>query len=244
MSSMTHPSVAARRHWSLAAAYAAIAALPQLLLLGTQVGVVPQAYAVFFGSSAMLPPILLGGAEVNPLVWAWAIFFGVLALMTASERKAGVRTRTEPTDGDGPPGETEMPTTQPLYGRGSEPPADDSDNLPAVDAEAAGAAYGDGSRLYGLGSYEEAIRSFERAIELNPRSAAAWHSKGKSLCAIRRYEEGVRSFNEALMLDRQNGKLWHDKGNALAKLDRQGEAIRCFKKAHEVDPSYPSPVQP
>lgn len=250
MSSALHPAGSARGRWILAAVYAVVAAIPQLLLLGTEVGFLPRAWTFLFGDNAVLPTILLGGAEVSPLAWAWAVFFGIMAIVTAAVQDTGVSAKRGPEDGDRDElsGEAEIPTTQPLYGGGSEPPTYEpktgfGDNLPAVDIEAAGSSYGEGSRLYGLGQYEDAIRSFDRALELNPRSTAAWQSKGISLCALGRYEQGILCFNEALLLDRQNARLWQDKGNALAKLSRRGDAIRCFKKAHELDPSYPSVEQ-
>ena len=36
--------------------------------------------------------------------------------------------------------------------------------------------------LYNLGKYEEAIKCYDKAIEIDPNYADAWNNKGLALC--------------------------------------------------------------
>ncbi len=45
----------------------------------------------------------------------------------------------------------------------------------------ADAGYNKGIALYKLGKYQEAITSYDKAIEIDPNYAKAWHNKGLAL---------------------------------------------------------------
>ena len=62
----------------------------------------------------------------------------------------------------------------------------------------------DGNVYYGQGMYEEAIVSFERAIELEPSNAAAWYNKGVSLFKVGQVDEAIASYEVAIGLDPRN----------------------------------------
>ena len=49
-----------------------------------------------------------------------------------------------------------------------------------------------GISLHSLGRYEEAIRCYDRALELDQRFAYAWNNKGGSLHILGRDEEAIR----------------------------------------------------
>ena len=44
----------------------------------------------------------------------------------------------------------------------------------------------------GLGRYDEAVRCFDKTLELDPKNAAAWYSKGDILNRLGRHDEAVR----------------------------------------------------
>jgi len=48
-----------------------------------------------------------------------------------------------------------------------------------------------------LGRYEESIQAYEKAIEINPNSAAAWYNKGFSLDKLGRHDEASVCYNKA-----------------------------------------------
>ena len=54
-----------------------------------------------------------------------------------------------------------------------------------------------GSALGELGQDEEALKAFEKAIELDPDYAEAWHNKSAALIQLGRYEEASKSLKKA-----------------------------------------------
>jgi serine/threonine protein kinase len=95
-----------------------------------------------------------------------------------------------------------------------------------------------GASLDSLGRHEEAIRCFDKSLELEPRAEAAWSNKGVSLASLRRYEEAIHCFDKALELDPHYATAWDNKGNILSRLGRYEEAIRCSEKTLALDPRH------
>ncbi|MDP2937289.1 MAG: serine/threonine-protein kinase [Dehalococcoidia bacterium] len=93
-----------------------------------------------------------------------------------------------------------------------------------------------GVSLHSLGRYDEAIRCYDRALELDPQYAAAWINKGNSLHSLGRYDEAIRCYDRALELDPQYAAASNNKGNSLHSLGRYDEAICCCDRALELDP--------
>ena len=92
-----------------------------------------------------------------------------------------------------------------------------------------------GFSLDSLGRHEEALRCFDKALELDPRDAAVWNNKGTSLGSLGRHEEAIRCYDKALELDPQHTSAWYNKGTVFSGLRRHEEAIRCYDKALELD---------
>ena len=62
-------------------------------------------------------------------------------------------------------------------------------------------------------SLEEAIASYNRALELNPDLAEAWISKGIALYRLGKFEEAIVCFEKAIELEPNNERahLWRGK---------------------------------
>ena len=58
-----------------------------------------------------------------------------------------------------------------------------------------------GYTLYSQGKYEEAIKCFDKALEINPQDAYAWCNKGNSLYSQGKYEEAIKCFDKALEIN-------------------------------------------
>lgn len=98
--------------------------------------------------------------------------------------------------------------------------------------------YGKGAALTILGRYEEALRSIDRALDINPMNEVAWVNKGNALTRMGRLVDALRSFNAAIKLNPVYEVAWNNKGNALARLGQYEEALRCYEKALDLDPAY------
>jgi len=95
-----------------------------------------------------------------------------------------------------------------------------------------------GASLANLGQHEEAIASFDRAIEINPRLELAWHNKGGALHRLGRTEEAIACYDRALQINLRYADAWSNKGVALGALGRMEEAIACYDGALEINPRH------
>ncbi|MCX6844492.1 MAG: serine/threonine-protein kinase [candidate division WOR-3 bacterium] len=87
-----------------------------------------------------------------------------------------------------------------------------------------------------LGRCEEAIRCYDKALELDPQNNAIWYMKGRVLGSLGRHEEAIRCHDEALGLDPRDAMAWSNRGFSLDGLGRHDDAMRCYDKALELDP--------
>ncbi len=93
-----------------------------------------------------------------------------------------------------------------------------------------------GNELYGLGRYEEAISSYERAIKFKSDYHQAWFNRGSALANLGRSEEAIASFERAIQFKPDYHLAWYCRGGALANLGRSEEAITSFERAIQFKP--------
>ena len=79
-----------------------------------------------------------------------------------------------------------------------------------------------------------AIKCYERAIELDPSYTVAWRSKGISLLNIGRDSEALSCFERATELNPKDAHAWWNKGVALQELGRDTLANECLDKAKQL----------
>lgn len=87
-------------------------------------------------------------------------------------------------------------------------------------------------------NYEQALKYFEEAIEMNTNNDFAWGDRGLMLDKLNRKEEAIESFSKALMIDSSNPITWNNKGLTLIKSNRLRESLECFDKAIELNEKY------
>ena len=96
-----------------------------------------------------------------------------------------------------------------------------------------------GLSLNNLGRFNEAIKCFDTALEINPRDTVAWNDKGTSFYSLGRFNEAIKCYDRALEINPKLVEPWTNKGISLHSLGRFNEAINCYDKALEIDPQSP-----
>jgi len=86
---------------------------------------------------------------------------------------------------------------------------------------------------------QEALKCFDKAIELEPNEPIYWNNKGFALDELKRYEEAIECYDRAIKLNPNNPIYWNNKGYALKELKRYEEAIECYDRAIELNPNEP-----
>ncbi len=86
--------------------------------------------------------------------------------------------------------------------------------------------------------YEEALKDFDCAIELNPKYDWAIASRGITYRLIERYEEGLKDFNQAIELNTKLDWAIANRGYTYRLMERYEEALKDFNQAIELDPKY------
>jgi Flp pilus assembly protein TadD len=87
-------------------------------------------------------------------------------------------------------------------------------------------------------NYEEAISSYDKAVEFKPDLHQAWYNRGISLGNLGRYEEAISSYDKAVEFKPDYYEAWNNRGISLANLGRYEEAISSYDKAVEFKPDY------
>jgi tetratricopeptide (TPR) repeat protein len=95
-----------------------------------------------------------------------------------------------------------------------------------------------GVALSNLGKDEEALKAFEKAIEINPTDPEAWYNKGVALGKLGKNEEALKAFEKAIEINPTDPEAWYNKGVTLSKLGKDEEALKAFEKAIEINPNY------
>ncbi len=93
-----------------------------------------------------------------------------------------------------------------------------------------------GVALGNLGRVEEAIASYDKALEIKPEDDVTWKNRGVALGKLGRLEEAIVSFDKALKFNPDLHEAWYNRGLALGNLGRVEEAIASFDKALEIKP--------
>ncbi|MCG9893501.1 MAG: tetratricopeptide repeat protein [Thermosynechococcaceae cyanobacterium MS004] len=103
-------------------------------------------------------------------------------------------------------------------------------------------------RMYGnclgrLERFEEAIASYDKALQIKPDDPQSWHARSDALYSLGRYEEAIVSCDKALQIQSDSDYcwdsfFWNNRGVALDKLGCHEEAIASYDKALRHKPDF------
>ena len=98
-----------------------------------------------------------------------------------------------------------------------------------------------GDALQAAKRHEEAVKSYDRALALEPDDALTWHRRGIHLGELGRHAEALESYDRALALESDDPWAWGNRGNALADLGRYAEALESYDRARALKPDEALP---
>ena len=85
--------------------------------------------------------------------------------------------------------------------------------------------------LYDLNRLDEALASYDRALEIQPRHAQAHLGRGNVLHKLKRYDDALAAYQGALALRPDQAESHYGLGNVLYQLMRRDEALAAYDKA-------------
>lgn len=92
-----------------------------------------------------------------------------------------------------------------------------------------------------LGEQKLAEESFQRALQLDPRSGDTLHNYGWFLCQFQRWDEASARFDQAVAIPqyRDVPRTLQAKGLCEARAGRLRESERTLTRSYEMDPANP-----
>ena len=89
-----------------------------------------------------------------------------------------------------------------------------------------------------MGRLAEALESYDRALALQPNSAATVIDRGNILQQLGRFAEALESYDRVLALKPDFAEAWLNRGNTLQQLGRFAEALESYDRALAVRPDF------
>lgn len=94
----------------------------------------------------------------------------------------------------------------------------------------------DGDKFYNRKKYDEAIESYTRAIELNPKDYSFFNNRGVAFHAKGELENAIADYTKAVELNPNHFSSFNNRGAAYEDLNMIEQAIADYEKALELDP--------
>jgi tetratricopeptide (TPR) repeat protein len=93
------------------------------------------------------------------------------------------------------------------------------------------------------GRREEALKAFDKAVQLKPDDAALWKQMGDVLLELQRYDHALLSFQHVLKLDPRHQDAAYKSGVLLNDVCRFEEAVACLDVCDDVLPNHAPTLQ-
>jgi tetratricopeptide (TPR) repeat protein len=83
-----------------------------------------------------------------------------------------------------------------------------------------------------------ALELIGKAIEINPKNAAAYSNRGNALKELKRLDEALASYDRAIAIKPDYADAYSNRGIALQELKRLDEALASYDRAIAIKPDY------
>ena len=89
------------------------------------------------------------------------------------------------------------------------------------------------------GQYGQAIKDYNKAIEIDPAFAQAYSSRGVIYYSMDQYDQAISDYNKAIEINPNHAVFYSNRGLAYEKKGQYDQAISDYNKAIEINPKYP-----
>ncbi len=86
--------------------------------------------------------------------------------------------------------------------------------------------------------YEEAIKNFDKCIDLDPSKPIPWFNRGITYMRLGDYQMAMKDMKEVLQISPESKKAWLNLGTCRKRLTDLKGALLCYRKALTIDPNY------
>lgn len=90
--------------------------------------------------------------------------------------------------------------------------------------------------------YEEALKSFAKALEIKPDYVNALALKAATYERLHEFQKAATAYREVLETEPKHAKAWNSLGACLHALGAEEEAIESYEKSIQADPAFTDPL--
>lgn len=87
-----------------------------------------------------------------------------------------------------------------------------------------------------LGRYEEAIVSYDNALQIESANDELWKSRAVALRKLGRYEEALASCEKALQINPENPRIYYSKALTYSVKNDLELALETLQQIIQIDP--------
>ncbi len=96
-----------------------------------------------------------------------------------------------------------------------------------------------GVSFYVLKNHTEAIKYYDKAIEIDPKQVIAWYNKGVIFSEKGNDAEALNYYNKAIEINPKFLDAWYNKGVIFSEQGNDAKALNCYDNAIEINPKFP-----
>jgi len=93
-----------------------------------------------------------------------------------------------------------------------------------------------GKMLAEKGDVRDALRLFDRAIEINPDYDVSYHNRGRTKAAMNDYAGAIADYTVAIRLDRNNASAYYNRAHVRTEIKDYQGAMADYEAALRIDP--------
>lgn len=86
--------------------------------------------------------------------------------------------------------------------------------------------------------YEEAVKIFKRAVEVNPNYSKAQNNLGNALSELKRYDQAIAHYQLAIKIEPEYAEAFNNLANALRSSGQIKESVEYYSEAIRIDSEY------